>query len=82
MMRHSRIYERTPETGRGPSRQLTVAQVARRLACSESTVRWNIHSGELAAVRVGKAAWRISEADLNRFLAERSNRADEAWEGS
>ena len=59
-----------------------MAQVARRLACSESTVRRNINSGYLAAVRVGKPAWRISEEDLARFVAERSNWADEAWEES
>ena len=80
-MRQSRVYERARTAAWRPPRQLTVQQVATRLNVSESTVRRNIASGELAAVRVGKAAWRVSEEDLTRFQAERSNRADEVWEG-
>ncbi len=58
-------------------RRLSVPQVARRLSVSESTVYRLIGSGELEAVRVGRKAWRVSEATLVRFVASRSNRADE-----
>ena len=68
-MRQSEVHRRV--------RMLSIGQVARRLSVGETTVRRDIASGDLAAVRVGRRAWRVSEADLERFIAERSNRVDE-----
>jgi excisionase family DNA binding protein len=50
---------------------LTVAEVAAGMRVSNMTVYRLIKSGELPAVRVGKA-YRIREAELQRFLEERS----------
>lgn len=77
-MRHSSVYERA-RGGYAPPRQLTVQQVAKRLSCSETTVRRNITSGDLPAVRIGRASWRISEDDLAAFMEARSNQADIAF---
>ena len=70
----------TPE-GRfaGPSRSvlpngsslLTVAEVAAHMRVSNMTVYRLIKSGDLAAVRVGHN-YRIREAELERYLSERS----------
>ena len=50
---------------------LTVAEVAAGMRVSNMTVYRLIKSGELPAVRVGKG-YRIREADLQRFLEDRS----------
>ena len=50
---------------------LTVAEVAAGMRVSNMTVYRLIKSGELPAVRVGKG-YRIREAELRRFLEERS----------
>jgi excisionase family DNA binding protein len=50
---------------------LTVAEVAAGMRVSNMTVYRLIKSGELPAVRVGKG-YRIREAELQRFLEERS----------
>jgi len=55
-------------------RYVTVAEVARALRVSNMTVYRLIQSGELAALRVGRS-YRINEADLDRFLAERYTQA-------
>jgi excisionase family DNA binding protein len=56
------------------SRFLTVAEVAQMLRVSTMTVYRLIGSGQLAAVRVGKA-YRVREEDLDRYLAERFTEA-------
>lgn len=48
----------------------TVAEVARRLRVSTMSVYRLVHSGRLAAVRVGRA-YRIPLADVERYLNQR-----------
>lgn len=50
---------------------LTVAEVAAAMRVSNMTVYRLIKNGELAAVRVGKN-YRIREADVERYLSDRS----------
>jgi excisionase family DNA binding protein len=50
---------------------LTVAEVAASMRVSNMTVYRLIKSGELAAVRVGRN-FRIREAEVERYLAERA----------
>jgi excisionase family DNA binding protein len=57
-------------------RLFTVAEVAAVMRVSNMTVYRLIRSGELAALRVGKG-YRIFEADLERFLGERSVRVED-----
>jgi excisionase family DNA binding protein len=63
---------RTFSTGR----LFTVAEVAEAMRVSNMTVYRLIKSGELPALRVGKG-YRIFEADLERFLSDRSVRVEE-----
>ena len=49
---------------------LTVAEVAEQLRVSTMTVYRLIHSGDLAAARIGKS-YRLRPADLDAFLAQR-----------
>lgn len=56
---------------------LTVSEVANAIRVSNMTVYRLIKSGELGAVRVGKG-YRIRQADLARFLDDRSVRVQEA----
>ena len=54
-----------------PDKKLTIAQSARRLDCSISTVRRYILAGKLRALqyaRYGKI--RIAESEIHRFLSE------------
>ncbi len=53
------------------SNLLTVSEVASAMRVSNMTVYRLIKSGDLAAVRVGKN-YRIREADVSRYLADRS----------
>lgn len=60
------------------TRMLTPPQVAKRLGvCPESVISW-IRSGQLTAIDVssrpgvGRPRFRISEADLQAFLASRA----------
>jgi excisionase family DNA binding protein len=55
---------------------LTVAEVASTMRVSNMTVYRLIKSGDLGAVRVGKN-YRIREADVQRYLNERSVRVRE-----
>lgn len=55
-------------------RFLTVAEVAEILRVSTMTVYRLIKANELAAVRVGKS-FRVSEDDVDRFLASRYTEA-------
>ena len=52
-------------------RLLTVAEVAGTMRVSNMTVYRLIKSGSLAAIRVGKN-YRIREADMDRYLSDRS----------
>jgi excisionase family DNA binding protein len=53
---------------------LSTAVTAARLSVSIKTARRLIQKGELRAHRVG-CQWRVSERDLQDYLARRSNRA-------
>ncbi len=57
-------------------RFLTVAEVAASMRVSNMTVYRLIKNGELAAVRVGKN-YRIREADVERYLSDRSVKVEE-----
>lgn len=61
------------------ARKLRLNQVARRLSVGITTVRRMIAYGDLPAVRIGtgKGVWVVAEPDLEQFLRDRSNRADE-----
>lgn len=67
---------------RGPARSdlaserlMTVGEVAELMRVSNMTVYRLIKSGQLSALRVGKN-YRIREADMDRYLAERSVRPE------
>ncbi len=62
-------------------RLLSVGDVADRLKVTEDTVRRWLREGRLQAYRLGggRSGWRISEADLRRFLE--STRRPEGQEG-
>lgn len=51
----------------------TVKEVADRLKVNEATVRRWIKDGDLRAIDIGKG-WRISDSDLEGFLATNSTR--------
>ncbi len=57
-----------------PERWLTTAEIAKRLSLTERTIRDWLRSGRLPGIRLGssRAGWRIREADLDAFLAQRS----------
>jgi excisionase family DNA binding protein len=57
----------------------TVAQVAARLGVSAPTVRAWLAAGTLRGYLPGgrRSGWRISEADLGRFLEQSANRPEE-----
>ena len=46
---------------------LTVAEVAAVMRVSKMTVYRFVHSGQLAAVRVGRS-FRVSEEEVNRYI--------------
>jgi excisionase family DNA binding protein len=51
---------------------LTVQEVANRLSVHPDTVRQWIRNGEIGAIDLGgRAGYRISEEDLERFIRER-----------
>jgi excisionase family DNA binding protein len=54
-------------------RLLTVEEVAARLRAQPETVRRWLRAGELRGARPGgkKLGWRVTEADLRRFLEAR-----------
>lgn len=56
-------------------RLLTVAEVAAAMRVSNMTVYRLIKAGDLPAVRVGKN-YRIREADVERYLSDRSVRVE------
>ena len=51
----------------------SIAQVRLVLGVSDSTIRRILRRCELRAYRVGRQ-WRITESDLDAFLAARANR--------
>jgi len=51
----------------------TVKEVADRLKVNEATVRQWIRDGDLRAIDIGKG-WRISDSDLEAFLATHATR--------
>ncbi|MFT4082177.1 MAG: helix-turn-helix domain-containing protein [Nocardioides sp.] len=53
--------------GISDSRFLTVAEVATMMRVSKMTVYRLVHSGDLAAVRVGRS-FRVREDDANAYL--------------
>lgn len=55
------------------SKQLSVAQVSRRLQCAKSTIRKLVANGELRASRIRTRAIRIAESDLQAYLDAHSN---------
>lgn len=55
-------------------RLLQVEDVAARLSISTKTVRRLIAAGKLRAIRLGRRALRVSEADLQAYLAGTTNR--------
>jgi len=46
----------------------TIQEVANELRIHDSTVRTQIHTGQLKAIKFGKS-WRIKEEDLKNYLA-------------
>ena len=60
----------------------TVDEIAKRLKVTPLTVRRWLNSGDLEGTRLsaGRAGWRISEADLEAFLAKRREETRRARE--
>jgi excisionase family DNA binding protein len=58
---------------------LTVAQVCERLQVTPNAVRRWLTSGQLGGVRLGgkRTGWRISEDDLQAFIAMRRGGGDD-----
>jgi excisionase family DNA binding protein len=60
-------------------RHYTVQEASQLLACDDETILAQIHSGQLSAVNIAKKVnakrptWRISEAELGKWLLRRSN---------
>jgi excisionase family DNA binding protein len=59
---------------------LTVAQVAAQLHLNPETVRRWLRDGKIQGIAfgVGRGGWRIRESELQRFLAARELRKDDA----
>lgn len=53
-------------------RLLKVIEAAELLGISDSQVQWLVKAGRLPRVMIGIAGWRISAADLQRFIRENS----------
>jgi excisionase family DNA binding protein len=59
-------------TVRERERWLTVAEIAERLQVAEVTVRRWLREGALHGRQLGgRAGWRVSEAELERFMRAR-----------
>jgi excisionase family DNA binding protein len=54
-----------------PSRILYVHHAAKRLRCTDRTVRRLIKRGQIPARRKGRRAWTIRSSDLDGYLARR-----------
>jgi excisionase family DNA binding protein len=57
-----------------PDRLLTVSEAAERLRLNPETIRRWLRDGHLSGLWLGsdKAGWRISERDLDAFIADRT----------
>jgi excisionase family DNA binding protein len=66
------MSKRKPFVG---DRLLTVSEVAATMRVSNMTVYRLIKSGQLPAIRVGKN-FRIRESDVDRYLSDRSVKAE------
>ena len=55
------------------ARPIRVNIAAKRLNCSERTVRRRILNGEITATRLGLRNWTIAPADLDRYVARRAS---------
>lgn len=53
---------------------LTAEDVARIMKVHIRTVRQWVSSGELEVIQIGKSDYRITRADLNKFIEERRQR--------
>ena len=57
----------------------SIQQACKVLSCDDETILAPIHTGELRAINIAKRAdakrptWRISEAELGRWLLKRGN---------
>jgi excisionase family DNA binding protein len=61
----------------GLERLLTAEEVAERLRVSVFTVRSWLQSGRLRGFKLpGSRSWRVSEADLERFIREAQEQSD------
>jgi excisionase family DNA binding protein len=61
-----------------PEPMLTIKQVANRLSCSPALVLGLIHTGQINAIRLGRA-FRVEPEELARFLStRRTGRSDHA----
>jgi excisionase family DNA binding protein len=58
------------KTTDAPEALLTLREVARRLACSEKSVRRLVDAGDLPVVRIGRMV-RVDPLDLARFVRVR-----------
>jgi excisionase family DNA binding protein len=57
---------------------LTVEETAKRLSVHEQTVRRWLRAGQLDGTSINRrAGWRISEAEIQRFLSEGPREAKE-----
>lgn len=54
-----------------PSQILYVHHAAKRLHCTDRTVRRLIKRGQIPARRKGRRVWMIRSSDLDHFLARR-----------
>ena len=52
---------------------LTVAEVADQLRVDQETVRRWLRDRKLRGTNLGRAGWRITQAELNRFLEDRTS---------
>jgi excisionase family DNA binding protein len=56
-----------------PQPAYTWTEVATRLRVSRDTIRREVEAGHLRSIRVGHHAWRILDADLDAYIAERAS---------
>ncbi len=59
---------------------ITVEDIATTLKVHPQTVRRWLRDGELRGVLLGRAGWRIRQAEFDRFLAERETAQTRAVE--
>lgn len=63
-----------------PEELMTVEEVAERLKMNPETVRRYLRSGELKGIAFSnKVGWRITEQDLQEFIAKKRAETLERW---